>query len=96
MIYGPDAGPGRGFFVAMFGAVALAWKWPVAGAAVFLAEGVASIVMYSAMWWHRFHLGGTLLMLAWMPLPPIAAAILLLLFRLQREAHGHAGHAAAA
>jgi len=67
------------FFVAMFGAVALAWKWPVAGAALFLAEALASILMYAPMWWRRFHLGGTLLMFAWMPLPPFAAGILLLL-----------------
>ncbi|HTT63762.1 MAG TPA: hypothetical protein VMG35_18045 [Bryobacteraceae bacterium] len=81
-----------GFLVLMFGAVVLAWKWPVAGAALFLAEGLASIVVYSPMWWHRFHLGGTLLMFAWMPLPPIAAGALLLLSR----RYAHTGHPAAA
>jgi len=73
------------FFVAMFGAVAMAWKWPAAGAILFFAEALASIVMYTPMWWHRFHLGGTLLMFAWMPLPPLAAGVLLWL---SRRPHG--------
>ena len=71
------------FMVAMFGAVAIAWKWPVAGAVLFLAEGLTSIVMFTAAWWRHYHLGGTLLMFAWMPLPPIAAGVLLLLSRKQ-------------
>jgi hypothetical protein len=61
------------FLVAMFGALALAWKWPVAGAALFFAEGIASIVMFAPMWTHRFHLGTFLLLFAMMPLPPLAA-----------------------
>ena len=75
------------FCVVMFGAVALAWKWPGIGAALFLAEGLAAIVVFTPMWWRRFHLGGTLLMFAWMPLPPIATGVLLLLSR--RHAHSH-------
>lgn len=75
------------FLVLMFGPVAVAWKWPVAGAAMFLAEGLASLVMFVPMWWHRFHLGGMLLMFAWMSLPPITAGVLLLLAR--RQVHSH-------
>jgi len=69
------------FFVLMFGAVALAWKWPLAGAMLFILEGLAAIFMYTPMWWRRFHLGGTLLMTAWMPVPPIATGVLLFLSR---------------
>jgi len=71
--------PAMIFFVVMFGALVLAWKWPLAGATLFFLEGVTSIFMYLPMWWRRFGLGGTLLMFAWMPLPPIAAGILLLI-----------------
>ena len=84
------------FLVAMFGALALAWKWPGIGAALFLAEGIASIVIYTPMWWRRFHLGGTLLMFAWMPLPPIAAGVLLLRSRRQALPPRQASHPAAA
>ena len=69
------------FCMLMFGALALAWKWPVAGATLFIVEGAASIVMYLPMWWRRYGLGGTALMFAWMPLPPIAAGVLLLIAR---------------
>lgn len=69
------------FLVAMFGAVVLAWKWPIAGAVVFLTEGIASIVLFAPMWTHRFHPGMVLVMCAMMPLPPLAAGILLLLSR---------------
>ena len=76
------------FFVAMLGAVALAWKRPVAGGMLFLAESLASMIMYIPMWWRRFHLAGTLLMFAWMCLPPLAAGILLLVAR-RRVRTGH-------
>jgi hypothetical protein len=84
------------FLVVMFGAVALAWKWPAIGAVLFLVEGTASIVMFAPMWTHRFHLGAFLVLFAMMPLPPLAAGILLLLFRPRRHAHDDAGHPAAA
>jgi hypothetical protein len=69
------------FFVVMFGAVALAWKWPIAGAAVFFAEGLTAIVMFAPMWLHRFHAAQVLILFAIMPLPPLATGILLLLSR---------------
>jgi len=75
------------FLVAMFGAVALAWKWPAIGAALFLVEGLTSIVIFAPMWAHRFNLGLFLVMFAMMPLPPLAAGVLLLLSR--RQTHPH-------
>jgi hypothetical protein len=78
------------FLVVMFGAVALAWKWPAIGAALFLAEGIAAIVMFAPMWAHRFHLAKFLVLFAMMPLPPLAAGILLLLSRRQAHPHEHA------
>jgi hypothetical protein len=69
------------FLVAMFGAVALAWKYPLIGAALFLAEGMASIAMFARGWAHHFNPGLFLALFAMMPLPPLAAGILLLLSR---------------
>ncbi|MGO4884309.1 MAG: hypothetical protein ACLP59_26330 [Bryobacteraceae bacterium] len=69
------------FLVAMFGAVALAWKWPAIGGALFLAEGVGAVVLFSPGWTRHFHLGQFLLLFAIMPLPPLAAGALLLLSR---------------
>jgi len=69
------------FLVIMFGAVALAWKWPAIGAALFLAEGIAAIVMFAPAWARHFHLGQFLLLFAMMPLPPLAAGALLLVSR---------------
>ena len=75
------------FLVVMFGAVALAWKWPAIGAALFLAEGIAAIVMFAPGWARHFHLGLFLLLFAMMPLPPLAAGILLLLSRRHPRPH---------
>ena len=75
------------FLVVMFGAVALAWKWPAIGAALFLAEGIAAIVMFAPGWARHFHLGAFLLLFAMMPLPPLAAGILLLLSRRHPRPH---------
>ena len=84
------------FLVVMFGAVVIAWKWPAIGAALFLAEGLASIVMFTPMWAHRFRLAEFLILFAMMPLPPLAAGTLLLLSRPRKHAADHAGHPAAA
>ena len=75
------------FLVVMFGAVALAWKWPAIGAALFLAEGIAATVMFAPAWAKHFHLGMFLVMFAMMPLPPLAAGILLLLSRRPSRPH---------
>src|ERR1039458_867206 len=75
------------FLVVMFGALAIAWKWPAIGAALFLAEGIAAVALFAPAWIHRFRLGQFLLVFAMMPLPPLAAGILLLLSR--RHAHPH-------
>jgi hypothetical protein len=69
------------FLVVMFGAVAIAWKWPAIGAVLFLAEAVATVVLFAPMWAHRFGLARFLILFAMMPLPPLAAGILLLLSR---------------
>ena len=69
------------FLIAMFAAVVLAWKWPAAGSVLFLVEGFASIAMFAPSWAHRFRFYEFLVMFAMMPLPPIAAGILLLLSR---------------
>ena len=76
------------FVVVMFGTLALAWRWPAIGGALYLAEGIVlSIAMLLAMFRH-FGLGRFLLLFAMMPLPPLAAGTLLLLSR--RRAHEHA------
>jgi hypothetical protein len=69
------------FFVAMFGAVALAWKWPVTGAVVLIAEGLVSIAMFAPGWGHRFRISAILMLFAMMPLPPLVSGGLLLLSR---------------
>jgi hypothetical protein len=78
------------FLLVMFGAVALAWKWPAIGAALFLIEGAASVVLFAPMWAHRFHFGLFLILFAMMPLPPLAAGILLLLSRRRAQQQTHA------
>jgi hypothetical protein len=55
--------------------------------------------MFTPAWAKNFHLGQFLLLFAMMPLPPLAAGILLLLSRPRSDAHEHrgdAGHPAAA
>jgi hypothetical protein len=78
------------FLIVMFGAVAVAWKWPVIGAALFLAEGIAAIVMFAPGWARHLNPGAFLLLFAMMPLPPLAAGILLLLSRRQARPREHA------
>jgi hypothetical protein len=46
--------------------------------------------MFAPMWAHRFRLGAFLVLFAMMPLPPLAAGILLLLSRRQAHPHEHA------
>src|SRR5260370_37330525 len=65
------------FLVAMFGVVAIAWKWPVAGAALFLAEGLAAIAMFAPLWMRRFPLVEFLGLFAIMPLSRIATGIVM-------------------
>ena len=72
------------FFVLMFGAVAVAWKWPLPGAILFLMEGCSAIILFAPGWLHRFHPGAALVLFAIMPTPPLAAGILLLLSRPRR------------
>ena len=77
------------FVAVMFGTVAIAWKWPAAGAALFCIESLASIAIWAPMWLRRFAPLQVVLLFGIMPAPPMAAAILLLLSR------GHGGRAAA-
>ena len=69
------------FLVVMFGAVAVAWKWPAVGAALFLAEGIAAVVMFAPAWARQWRLAQFLMLFAMMPLPPLAAGVLLLVSR---------------
>lgn len=69
------------FVIAMFGALVIAWKWPLTGAILFLAEGAVSIAMFTPAWVHHFRLAQFLLLFAMMPLPPLAAGVLLLASR---------------
>ena len=73
------------FLVVMPGTVALAWKWPAIGGVLFLVEGTAAIGMYTPMWLRRFSPLQTVALFAMMPLPPLAAGILLLLARKARH-----------
>ena len=66
------------FMVVMFGAV------------LFLVEGIGAIVMFAPMWAYRFRLAEFLALFAMMPLPPLAAGILLLLSRRTARAHERA------
>ena len=79
------------FVVAMFGAVIIAWRWPVIGAMVFLLEGVLSAAIFAPHWAHRFRVHEFLVMFAMMPLPPLAAGVLLLL-SVRKPATRGAGH----
>lgn len=74
------------FFVVMFGVVAIAWKWPAIGGALFLLDGAAAIALFAPAWLHHFHALQVLILFAIMPAPPLAAGILLLLSR----GHHHA------
>ena len=78
------------FVLLMFGALALAWKWPLVGGTLFLAEGLASIALFAPSWVRHFHLGVFLMLFVMMPLPPIAAGILLLASRHAASPHRHA------
>jgi len=73
----------------LFGAVVLAWKWPALGAAAFFAEALAALALFTPAWARNFRLGSFLLLFAMMPLPPLAAGILLLLSRRQARSHEH-------
>jgi len=69
------------FFVVMFGVVAIAWKWPAIGGALFLLDGVAAIALFAPGWMRHFHAAQILILFAIMPAPPLAAGVLLLLSR---------------
>lgn len=69
------------FVVAMFGGVLLAWKWPVAGGLLLIAEGLVSAIMMAPAWIRHFQIGPMLMLIAMMPVPPLAAGALLLLSR---------------
>ncbi len=73
------------FLVVMPGTVALAWKWPAIGGVLFLVEGMAAIGMYAPMWLRRFPPLQIAALFAMMPLPPLAAGILLLFSRKPRH-----------
>jgi len=67
--------------------VAIARKWPVAGGTLLLLASVASILVYVQMWVRSFDFWQIALLFAIMPLPPLAAGVLLLL-----STHPHVPH----
>lgn len=72
--------------VEMFGTLVIAWKWPRIGSVLFLLACAASIAMFTPMWIRRFNPVQVLILFAMMPLPPLAAGILLLLSTRHRGA----------
>ncbi len=61
----------------------IAWRWPAAGAALFIAEGVFVAVGYPLTFGRRFPAFTTVMVLLTMAAPPILAGALLLLDRRQ-------------
>ncbi len=68
----------------MIGAVAIAWKWPAIGGVLLIVEGLASIAIWAPMWMRRFPAWEIISLFASMPIPPVAAGVLLLLSRNSR------------
>jgi hypothetical protein len=75
------------FAVAVSVPVAIARKWPVAGGTLLVLASVASALWYVQMWVRSFDFWQIVLLFAIMPLPPLAAGVLLLL-----SAHPHVSH----
>jgi len=73
------------FAVVMFGAVAIAWKWPAAGGTLLILVSAAAVAMFAPAWLHHFDLWPTVGLFAMMPLPPLVAGVLLLLSRYGRH-----------
>ncbi len=76
-----------GLFVAT---ALIAWRWPLAGAALLIAEGLVVAVGYPLTFGRRFPLFTTAMVLLTMAAPPIVAGALLLL---DRRAAGRPGAA---
>ena len=67
--------------VVMFGAVVVAWKWPAAGGVLLVLAAMAATAMFAPAWLRTFGIWPLPALFATMPLPPLAAGILLLLSR---------------
>jgi hypothetical protein len=80
------------FAVVMFGAVAIAWRWPAVGGALLVLVSAVAIAMFAPIWLHRFDLWPTVGLFATMPLPLLVAGVLLLLAR--HEHHPVGAHPA--
>lgn len=69
------------FVAVVIGTVAVACKWPAVGGLLLILASAASIWMWAPMWIRRFGFWQIVLMFAIMPLPPLLAGVLLLLYR---------------
>jgi hypothetical protein len=69
------------FALVLFGSVAIAWEWPLLGGPLLILASAASVALWGPMWVRRFGIWEVLLLVAIMPLPPLAAGVLFLLFR---------------
>ena len=67
------------FTVVMLGSVAIAWKWPVIGGALLLLAGAGAIALFAPAWLRHLDFWPMVGLFAAMPLPPLAAGVLLLL-----------------
>ena len=69
------------FVVVMLGSVAIAWKWPAVGGALLLLAGAGAMALFVPAWRYSFDFWPMVGLFATMPLPPLAAGVLLLLSR---------------
>lgn len=65
--------------VVVIGTVAIASKWRAVGGVLLILASIASVGIWGAMWIRRFNFLQIVLIFALMPLPPLAAGILLLI-----------------
>jgi hypothetical protein len=69
------------FAAVLIGTVAVAWKWEAMGGALLVLASIASICIWAAMWIRRFDFWHIVLLFAIMPIPPLVAGVLLLVYR---------------
>ena len=72
------------FLLLMFGAVGIAWKWPLVGGIVLILEALAAMALFAPMWLRQMHGAECVLLFATMCAPPLIAGLLLVLSRSSR------------
>jgi hypothetical protein len=68
----------------MVGAVAIAWRWPLAGGILLILEALAAVVLFAPMWLRRMDGGECVLLFSTMCAPPLIAGLMLILSRSSR------------